>query len=75
MSCRILYFRGGILEETEELAREDIVEAARTASSKHPDLMAEVWHDGRKAAVVRPALDRHSSYEIELRRPRLPVRR
>lgn len=75
MSCRILYFRGGILEETEEFAREDIVEAARTASSKHPDLMAEVWHDGRKAAVVRPAWDHYSSYEVELHTPRLPVRR
>jgi hypothetical protein len=37
--------------------------------------MAEVWHDGRKAAVVRPAWDHYSSYEVELHTPRLPVRR
>jgi hypothetical protein len=53
--CRILYFRGGILEDSAELASGDLLDAAKTASSHHPDLMAEVWLDGRKAAVIRPS--------------------
>ena len=56
--CRILYFRGGILEATDELASVDLVTAAKTASSRHPHLTAEIWLDGRKAAVVRPCWDR-----------------
>lgn len=52
--CRILYFRGGILEATEELTSVDIVSAAKAASSKHPHLSAEIWIDDRKVAVVRP---------------------
>jgi len=51
---RILYFRGGILETTDEVPFDDLVEAARAASSKHPHLTAEIWRDGRKVAVVRP---------------------
>lgn len=52
--CRILYFRGGILEATDELASRDVLVATTTASSNHPQLTAEVWLDGRKVAVVRP---------------------
>ena len=57
MSNRILYFRGGILEDADELASDDIVQAASTASSKHRDLTAEVWLRGKKAAVVGPCRD------------------
>lgn len=46
--------RGGILEATDEVPLDDLVDAARAASSKHPHLTAEIWRDGRKAAVVRP---------------------
>jgi hypothetical protein len=55
--CRILYFLGGILEAADELTSADLVSAARTASSKHPHLTAEIWLDGRKVAVVRPCWD------------------
>ena len=51
---RILYFRGGILEATDEVASVDVIAAAQTASSKHPHLTAEIWLEGRKVAVVRP---------------------
>lgn len=54
MPSRILYFRGGILEAVEDFAPEDLLEAARAASSNHPHLTAEVWRRGRKAAVIRP---------------------
>ncbi|HWI87888.1 MAG TPA: hypothetical protein VNS11_01400 [Sphingomicrobium sp.] len=54
-TCRILYFRGGILEDAAELASEDLLEAAKSASSRHPDLTAEIWLDGRKVGVVRPS--------------------
>jgi len=79
MPCRILYFRGGILEETEDFASEDLFEAARVASGKRPHLTAEIWHDGQKAAVIRPCSlhsnntlpphIRRSVDEIELRHP------
>ena len=57
----ILYFRGGILEDREHLASEDLVEAARVASSRHPHLTAEIWWEGKKAAVVRPCWNRRGS--------------
>lgn len=57
-TCRIFYFRaGGILEQAEDLASDDLLEAARRASSKFPELTAEIWLSGRKAAVVRPSLN------------------
>ena len=58
MSSRILYFRGGILEDSENFASEDLLEAASAASSRHPHLTAEVWHAGRKVAVVGPYWER-----------------
>ena len=54
-TCRIFYFRGGVLEDTAELGADDVVQAAKSASSSHPELTAEIWLDGRKAAVVRPS--------------------
>jgi hypothetical protein len=54
MPTRILYFNGGILEDSDERAPDDLVEAARRASSRYPHLTAEIWREGRKAAVVRP---------------------
>ena len=57
MSNRILYFRGGILEGADELASDDVVAAASTASSRHRDLTAEVWVGGRKVAVIGPSRD------------------
>ena len=59
--CRILYFRGGILEETELFTSEDLVEAARIASSHRPELTAEIWRKGRKVAIVRPSWAHDSS--------------
>jgi hypothetical protein len=53
--CRILYFRGGILEDTVEIGSGDLVKAAKAASSNYPELTAEIWLDGRKAAVIRPS--------------------
>lgn len=50
----MLYFRGGILEPTDELSCVDVIAAARTASSNHPHFTAEIWLDGTKVAVVRP---------------------
>lgn len=46
--------QGGILEATDEVAFDDLVDAARAASSRHPHLTAEIWRGGRKAAVVKP---------------------
>ena len=59
MSNRILYFRGGILEGADELASDDVVQAASVASSRHHDLTAEVWLGGRKVAVVGPSRNQH----------------
>ena len=52
---RIFYLRGGgLLDDTEELVSDDLVTAAKAASSKHPQMTAEIWSDDRKVAVVRP---------------------
>ena len=57
----IFYLRGGLLEATDDVASNDLVEVARVASSRHPDLTAEIWLDGKKAAVVRPCHEHHST--------------
>lgn len=57
----IFYFRGGLLEATDDVASQDLVEVARVASSKYPHLTAEIWLDGKKAAVVRPCQEHHST--------------
>lgn len=54
-NIRILYFREGILEATQDVACDDLLEAAKLASSMHPHFTAEIWCDGRKAAIVRPS--------------------
>jgi len=55
MTCfQILYFRGPLLEEVQEIAGDDVVAAAQTASSRHPSFTAEIWRANRKIAVVRP---------------------
>jgi hypothetical protein len=72
MPCRILYFRGGILEATEDFAPEDLFEAARLASSTNPDLTAEIWHDGRKAAVIRPCSRHPPSHPLPPHMKRVP---
>jgi hypothetical protein len=51
---RILYFRGGgLLDAAEEVACDDLVAVAKAASSKHPQLTAEIWWESKKVAVVR----------------------
>ena len=57
MSYRILYFRGGILEDTAEAETSDVVEAAKIASAQNPHLTAEIWQQDRKVAVCRPSWD------------------
>jgi len=49
-TCRIFYLReGGLLDDTEEAVSDDLLAAAKTtASSKHPQLTAEIWSDDRK---------------------------
>jgi hypothetical protein len=52
---RIFYLRGGgLLDDAEEVACDDLVTAAKAASSKHPQLTAEIWSESKKVAVVRP---------------------
>jgi hypothetical protein len=51
-------FGGPVLQEMEDSASGDLVEAAKLASSRHPSLTAEIRWDGTKAAVVRPCSKR-----------------
>jgi|tagenome__1003787_1003787.scaffolds.fasta_scaffold16917965_2 hypothetical protein len=53
---RIFYLGGGgLLDDAEEVVSEDLVTAAKAASSKHPHLTAEIWSGDRKVAIVRPS--------------------
>jgi hypothetical protein len=61
-NCRILYFRGGILEASDELSCADLVDAAKIASSRHPQLTAEIWWGQKKVGIVGPCwYHRHAS--------------
>ena len=51
---RILYLEGAVLDGADEIASDDIVAVAKTASSKYPNLTAEIWLDNRKVAIVHP---------------------
>jgi hypothetical protein len=51
---RIFYLRGGLLNDVEEIASNDLVAVTKTAWSNHPDSTAEIWCKDRKIAVVRP---------------------
>lgn len=51
------------MEDTDELSSVDILAAAKTASSKHPHLTAEIWLDRRKAAVLRPYWDHRATHK------------
>lgn len=64
MSYRILYFRGGILEDVTEAATVDLVEAAKTASAQHPHLTAEIWSEDRKVAICRPSWDHWFKHSV-----------
>ena len=61
-NCRILYFRGRILEATDGAASADLVKAAKAASSRYPALMYEIWREGRKAAVVLPCREHDGTH-------------
>jgi hypothetical protein len=60
-NCRILYFREGILEASDEVACDDLLAAAKLASSTHPHLMAEIWWNQKKVGVVRPCWNRRGA--------------
>ena len=62
MAYRILYFRGGILEDTSELSTSDLVEVAKVASATHPHLTAEIWRGDRKVAICGPSWDQKHSH-------------
>ena len=51
---RIIYLGEGLDDERQEVASDDLVAAAQTASSTHPHLTAEIWLEDRIVAVVRP---------------------
>jgi hypothetical protein len=51
---RIFYLRGGILDDADEIACDDLVTAAKKASAKNPELTAEIWSESKKVAVIRP---------------------
>ena len=52
---RILYLRAGLLDGAEEVVSDDLVTVTKVASSKRPDMTAEIWLDGRKVVVVGPS--------------------
>ena len=74
MPCRILYFRGGMLEAAEDFTSDDLLEAARAASSAHRELTAEIWQDGRKAAVIRPCEEHYSTHRVRNPSTKKPAR-
>ena len=72
MPYRIFYFRGPLLESTAEAVTEDLVEAAKLASSSHPDLTAEIWHHDRKVAVCLPSWEHRTHSPSRGLRHRIP---
>ena len=56
---RILYFSDSLLYDSELLPTENVVEAAKHASSRSPHLTAEIWSGARKLAVIRPSSIMH----------------
>lgn len=64
MSYRILYFRGAVLESTDEVTTSDLVEAAKIASAQGLDLTAEIWLHDRKVAICRPSWDIRFKHEV-----------
>ena len=63
---RILYLRGGLLDDTEEVVSDDVFSATQAASSTHPDLTAEVWHHDRKVAVILPSRHHQATLSVKL---------
>jgi hypothetical protein len=49
-----ILFPGPVLEHTAVAETDQIVDAGKLASSKHPHLLAEIWQNDRKVAVCRP---------------------
>lgn len=64
---RIFYLRGGLLDDTEELVSDDLFAATQTASSRHPDLTAEIWCHDRKVAVILPCREHRAKLPSEVR--------
>ena len=52
---RILCLTGGRLKEWEELEAEDVVEALDSRTLGHGCERVEVWSEGQRVAVLRPA--------------------
>jgi hypothetical protein len=58
-TLRILYLSESVLEDAELCETADVVDAVKHASSRSPNLTAEVWSEAGKAAVVRPSWAPH----------------
>ncbi len=52
---RILCLAGGLLKEWEELEAEDVVQALNARTLGHGCERVEVWSEGHRVAVLRPA--------------------
>jgi len=63
-----------MLEAVEDFTSDDLLEAARAASSAHRELTAEIWQDGRKAAVIRPCEEHYSTHVARNHPPTEPIR-
>ena len=57
---RLLYFRDSLLEGSEDLYAQDVLEAIEKASGQPADVKVEIWSEHGRAAVIAasPAIGR-----------------
>jgi hypothetical protein len=63
----LLYFRGSVLEQTEEVEARDVLEAVPKAAGRPAHLRVEIWSENRKVAAIGASL-----IEPRLSRPPKP---
>jgi hypothetical protein len=52
---QILYFRGSVLEQADEVEARVVLAAVERTAGRLPDLRVEIWSDHRRVAVIGPS--------------------
>ena len=63
---QILYLRENVLAHSEDVEVRDLLDAIDKASSKAPDLSAEIRHEGVRVGLIGPSPDDNALRSAEL---------